>query len=61
MPNMIEAPVRHVTFIGRVRERIGPHTMATWLEVRYALPWWPDEPISSWMVPGTYDTYREEG
>lgn len=26
----------------------------SWETISYALPWWPDDPISEWMIPGTY-------
>ena len=26
----------------------------SWLMMSRALPWWPDEPIYKWMIPGTY-------
>lgn len=29
----------------------------SWVDVRYHNPATPDEPVSNWMIPGTYDDY----
>lgn len=41
-------------WIGYVHERVSATHVATWLEVRECLPWWPEEPLQNWIVPGTY-------
>jgi len=29
-----------------------------WMEVRLALPWFPEEPAQTWIIPGTYQTWE---
>jgi len=30
-----------------------------WAEVRLALPWSPEEPLQTWMIPGTYKEFSD--
>jgi hypothetical protein len=30
-----------------------------WQEVCYHIPGWSDEPVSNWMIPGTYYDYAQ--
>ena len=51
---------RHI-YIGRVTHfdpAVGK--IETWLEVRYCVEGFPDEPLSSMMMPGTYEHWEVE-
>ncbi len=44
-----------IRWFGKVQEFTNdPSRGDEWCEVRLALPWWPEEPVQTWMVPGTY-------
>jgi len=29
-------------------------TSENWMQITYARPWAPDDPIQEWIIPGTY-------